>query len=86
MAVTRRGLLGAGAGTALGAAAGAGGVALVAHQDSGGDVVPFHGWHQAGILTPAQDRLHFATFASTSPRTSGTRSSTCCGAGPQLRP
>lgn len=24
--------------------------------------VPFHGEHQAGITTPAQDRLHFATF------------------------
>jgi deferrochelatase/peroxidase EfeB len=25
-------------------------------------VVPFHGAHQAGIATPAQDRLHFAAF------------------------
>ncbi len=25
-------------------------------------VVPFFGEHQAGIVTPAQDRLHFATF------------------------
>ena len=24
--------------------------------------VPFHGRHQAGIVTPAQDRLHFAAF------------------------
>ncbi|MGH3672821.1 MAG: Dyp-type peroxidase domain-containing protein, partial [Pseudonocardiaceae bacterium] len=24
--------------------------------------VPFHGVHQAGIVTPAQDRLHFAAF------------------------
>ncbi len=24
--------------------------------------VPFHGGHQAGIVTPAQDRLHFAAF------------------------
>ncbi len=24
--------------------------------------VPFHGEHQAGIVTPAQDRLHFAAF------------------------
>ena len=23
---------------------------------------PFHGRHQAGIATPAQDRLHFAAF------------------------
>jgi len=25
-------------------------------------VVPFHGEHQAGIVTPAQDRLLFASF------------------------
>ena len=24
--------------------------------------MPFHGAHQAGIVTPAQDRLHFAAF------------------------
>ena len=28
--------------------------------------VDFHGEHQAGITTPAQDRLHFATFDLTS--------------------
>lgn len=28
----------------------------------GSSVVPFHGDHQAGIVTPAQDRLHFASF------------------------
>ncbi|WP_442544959.1 iron uptake transporter deferrochelatase/peroxidase subunit [Arthrobacter sp. KN11-1C] len=27
-----------------------------------GDMVPFHGEHQAGIITPAQDRLHMAAF------------------------
>ena len=26
------------------------------------DIVPFHGEHQAGIITAAQDRLHFAAF------------------------
>ena len=62
LTVSRRGLLGVGAGTALGAAAGAGGVALVARDDGAGPVVPFHGEHQAGIVTPAQDRLHFAAF------------------------
>ena len=62
LTVSRRGLLGVGAGTALGAAAGAGGVALVARDDDTGPVVPFHGEHQAGIVTPAQDRLHFAAF------------------------
>jgi deferrochelatase/peroxidase EfeB len=60
--VSRRGLLGVGAGTALGAAASAGGIALVAGHEDGGQVVPFHGRHQAGVLTPAQDRLHFAAF------------------------
>jgi deferrochelatase/peroxidase EfeB len=60
--LTRRGLLAAaglgGAGLALG------GVELARHEtDGGGDlVVPFHGAHQAGIATPAQDRLHFAAF------------------------
>ena len=27
-----------------------------------GEAVPFYGAHQAGIATPAQDRLHFAAF------------------------
>ena len=27
-----------------------------------GDLVPFHGPHQAGIITPAQDRLLMASF------------------------
>ena len=62
LTVSRRGLLGVGAGTALGVAAGAGGVALVARDEGAGPVVPFHGEHQAGIVTPAQDRLHFAAF------------------------
>ena len=26
------------------------------------DSIPFYGPHQAGIATPAQDRLHFAAF------------------------
>jgi deferrochelatase/peroxidase EfeB len=29
---------------------------------STGEAVPFHGTHQAGIVTPVQDRLHFAAF------------------------
>ncbi|MDQ1656666.1 MAG: deferrochelatase/peroxidase EfeB [Cryptosporangiaceae bacterium] len=57
-----------GAGFAV-AAVGAGGAA-VAHSvadEQGTDSalhgpVPFHGEHQAGITTPAQDRLHFAAF------------------------
>jgi deferrochelatase/peroxidase EfeB len=52
-----------GAGT-VGLAAGAAGDAALrgtAH-DAGAQTVPFFGPHQAGISTPAQDRLHFATF------------------------
>src|SRR5680860_997718 len=30
--------------------------------DAASDIYPFHGRHQAGIVTPAQDRLHFAAF------------------------
>ena len=58
------GLLGAGvAGLAAGAAAG-GVAASIAHSGSGGSssAVAFYGAHQAGISTPAQDRLHFAAF------------------------
>ena len=33
-----------------------------ATEAAGGTVHPFHGAHQAGIVTPAQDRLHFAAF------------------------
>ena len=34
----------------------------VAHAGATGEVVPFHGRHQAGILTPAQDRMLTAAF------------------------
>ncbi|MFI7603242.1 iron uptake transporter deferrochelatase/peroxidase subunit [Actinoplanes sp. NPDC049681] len=34
----------------------------VAAAGAAGDAVEFHGPHQAGIVTPAQDRLHFAAF------------------------
>ncbi len=60
------GAIGAGvAGIALGAAGGT--VATSAALSGGGrgsgtGTVPFHGAHQAGIVTPAQDRLHFASF------------------------
>ncbi|MBL3678196.1 iron uptake transporter deferrochelatase/peroxidase subunit [Leucobacter chromiireducens] len=72
--VSRRGLLGLlGAGTAGLAVGGASGAALAhaaGHGALGGGsgpgagdrVIPFHGAHQAGIVTPAQDRLHFASF------------------------
>ena len=70
--VSRRQLLGlAGAGAAglvVGGGAGAG-IALAAggaaegrSGTGGGPVYPFYGEHQAGILTPVQDRLHFAAF------------------------
>lgn len=64
---TRRGLfglLGAGAaGLALGAAGGAATAAAVSGGSGrGSGVVAFRGAHQAGIITPAQDRLHFASF------------------------
>ncbi|GAA1826074.1 iron uptake transporter deferrochelatase/peroxidase subunit [Agromyces salentinus] len=68
--VSRRqllGLFGAGAaGAAVGAAAGAGVAVAATGADAGTGAAaaayPFHGAHQAGIVTPAQDRLHFATF------------------------
>ncbi|XVV15907.1 iron uptake transporter deferrochelatase/peroxidase subunit [Actinoplanes sp. CA-131856] len=60
----RRAITLAGAGVGLGAAGLAGGAAL--NRDSApapvADVVPFAGEHQAGIVTPAQDRLHFVAF------------------------
>jgi deferrochelatase/peroxidase EfeB len=68
--VSRRGLIGGGA-----AAVGVAGAYVVGHEAAGtpgpgaatpGDAVasfyPFRGAHQAGIVTPAQDRLHFAAF------------------------
>jgi deferrochelatase/peroxidase EfeB len=68
--VSRRqlfGFLGAGAAGAVVGAAGGAGVALAATGGAGGtgaaaSAYPFFGAHQAGIVTPAQDRLHFAAF------------------------
>lgn len=50
-----------GAGAAV---VGAGAAATVATRSpaAASDTYPFYGPHQAGILTPAQDRLHFAAF------------------------
>ncbi|MEN2742493.1 iron uptake transporter deferrochelatase/peroxidase subunit [Microbacterium sp. X-17] len=62
------GLLGAGAaGIAVGTAAGLGIAAANASSPagtapSGSRRYPFSGTHQSGILTPVQDRLHFAAF------------------------
>jgi deferrochelatase/peroxidase EfeB len=67
-AFTRRRLLGAaGAGALAVGAAGVGGFAYGQQTEEppqGVDLAryPFEGIHQAGITTPAQDRLHFAAF------------------------
>jgi deferrochelatase/peroxidase EfeB len=64
----RRKVLGIGAaGTAGAVVVGAVGARLIgtaeaAEQPDAGAAVGFHGEHQAGIVTPAQDRLHFAAF------------------------
>ncbi len=63
--INRRHFLGlAGAGAAVGAAGFAGGfqVARGDEEPARPSTYAFHGRHQAGILTPAQDRLHFAAF------------------------
>jgi deferrochelatase/peroxidase EfeB len=66
--LTRRQMLGAGVTGGVGLALGAGGGYALgqdgARSDTAPDraVVPFNGVHQAGIVTPAQDRLHFAAF------------------------
>jgi deferrochelatase/peroxidase EfeB len=63
----------AGAGAAAVAVGGAGGFgahALLADDSASASAgaLPFHGAHQAGIVTPAQDRLHFAAFDVTATR------------------
>jgi deferrochelatase/peroxidase EfeB len=64
--VTRRSLLRSAGIGAAGIGLGAGGYLVgqeSAEADGGGTgSVPFDGEHQAGIDTPAQDRLHFAAF------------------------
>ncbi|WP_240770408.1 iron uptake transporter deferrochelatase/peroxidase subunit [Nocardioides sp. GY 10127] len=66
--ISRRGLLGGGAAVAAAGVAAGGyalGQAAAGEQDvaeDGGLVYAFRGEHQAGITTPAQDRLHFAAF------------------------
>jgi deferrochelatase/peroxidase EfeB len=68
--LSRRGLIGiAGAGVAAGAVGFGGGLGVARAGESGSaqdDRYPFHGARQAGIVTPAQDRLHFAAFDLTS--------------------
>jgi deferrochelatase/peroxidase EfeB len=63
--VSRRRLLEATGGGALGLLLGGGGGYALGHDDAASaatSTVPFYGTHQAGITTPAQDRLAFASF------------------------
>lgn len=64
--VSRRHLLGVAGAGVLAGAAGAGALGATSAQEDvpapGDQSYPFHGAHQAGIVTPAQDRLHFASF------------------------
>jgi deferrochelatase/peroxidase EfeB len=74
--ITRRSLLGGAAAAGGGLALAGGGYALgtggvdggTAGVEGGTGRVPFHGRHQPGILTPQQDRLHFAAFDLTTDR------------------
>jgi deferrochelatase/peroxidase EfeB len=63
---TRRRLLASAGAGAAGIGLGAGGYLLgqesAEASGEGTGTVPFFGEHQAGIATPAQDRLHFAAF------------------------
>ena len=65
--VSRRRVLGVAGAGALTGAAGLAGFGIAEAMDEptavAGDLAyPFHAEHQAGIITPAQDRLHFAAF------------------------
>jgi deferrochelatase/peroxidase EfeB len=67
VSLSRRRFLGAAGATVAGAAAtvtvqGCSSPTRADVVDDIGDVIEFHGAHQAGIVTPAQDRLHFAAF------------------------
>ena len=65
--VSRRGLFTAAGVGGVTVAGGAAALYFSQQQDGAqatrvSDVVPFHGEHQSGITTPAQDRLHIAAF------------------------
>lgn len=62
--VSRRGLIGAAGAGAVAALGAAGAMALSRTEPAAGTfrTVPFYGPHQAGIVTAAQDRMHFAAF------------------------
>jgi deferrochelatase/peroxidase EfeB len=71
--VTRRAALIAAGGIGTAGAAAAAAAVLspggsVPAQAGPGDAVPFYGAHQAGIITPVQDRLHFAAFDAVTDR------------------
>jgi deferrochelatase/peroxidase EfeB len=76
--VSRRSLIGAGVGALGIAGVGATGFSGLSGRDRPGspfaasatDSYPFFGVHQPGIVTPAQDRLHFAAFDITTSRAS----------------
>ncbi len=60
---SRRALFGAtGAGVVVAAAGGVTAARLADDDSSTSNVVAFRGTRQAGIVTEAQDRLHFASF------------------------
>jgi deferrochelatase/peroxidase EfeB len=64
--ITRRRLLASAGAGAAGVGLGAGGYLAGVDSAEAGEAltgtIPFHGPHQAGVTTPAQDRLHFASF------------------------
>ena len=85
--VSRRGLLGAAGAGLAGVAAGAAGGFALAKQDAevaaaapGARSYPFYGTHQAGIVTPVQDRC--TSPRSTSLAARATSSSRCSRTGP----
>ena len=60
--ITRRGFVASAGAGALGIAAGGVGGYLLGERDEVDQTVPFYGSHQAGIVTPVQDRLAFGSF------------------------
>ena len=64
--ISRRGLIGAGAAGGLALAAGGFALGQADASDPGAETSTSTAPHQAGITTPAQDRLHFAAFDMTS--------------------
>ncbi len=62
MSISRRGFLGALAGSAAVGALGGASIAAASQPPASSSSYPFDGPHQAGIRTPQQARLHFAAF------------------------